>query len=87
LPQREFARLVDSLDVELNAIAANLRFGRLTVRHEPLRDEYRAVVERSPTRPDDVAALLLAETDELVDATNTLNSVIDAVGQPSVVSG
>ena len=54
--------------------------------HAP-RDEYRAVVERSPTRPDDVAALLLAETDELVDATNTLNSVIDAVGQPSVVSG
>lgn len=81
---RELTELVDALDVELNGIAARLQFGRLAHGHEPLRGRHRAMVaalgadgSTLPARAvEATTALLVAETDEIVDAVNTVNSVL-----------
>jgi len=82
---RELTELVDALDIELNGISTRLQFGRIAHHHEALRDRHRAIVA-AVTRVGSLAAiegidattaLILAETDEMVDAVNTLNSVLD----------
>ena len=75
--------LTKSVDLELAGVAARLRFGRVTRRHEPLRDRHRALLNAvtraadAGGRLDPASALVVAETDELVDATNSLNAVLD----------
>jgi uncharacterized membrane protein YccC len=81
---RELTALTNSIDIELGGVAARLRFGRVARRHEPLRDRHRALVTAvtESTSPDGQAdpasALVVAETDELVDATNSLTAILDA---------
>ncbi len=81
---RELTALANSVDVELGGVAARLRFGQVTRRHEPLRDRHRALLtsvteaSRTTGKTDPASALVVAETDELVDATNSLNAVLDA---------
>jgi uncharacterized membrane protein YccC len=81
---RELTALTNSVDIELGGVAARLRFGRVTRRHEPLRDRHRAlltaVTESTAAhgQTDAASALVVAETDELVDATNTLTAILDA---------
>jgi uncharacterized membrane protein YccC len=81
--------LHDALDAELTAIAARLRFGRMTLVRQPLRERHRALVESLAGRgdddgrlADDVAGLIIAETDEMVDATNSLADLLDRPSQP-----
>jgi uncharacterized membrane protein YccC len=93
---RELAAFTKSVDIELAGAAARLRFGRVTRRHEPLRDRHRALLTSvmlatsATGHTDPAAALVVAETDELVDATNSLNAVLDAdapaVGRPATQS-
>jgi len=68
--------LVDALDSELGAIAARLRFGRVTVVRGPLRamhsDVAAALAGAGP-----LATLVIAETDEMVDATNSLAEILE----------
>jgi uncharacterized membrane protein YccC len=85
LPRREFRELVDAIDAELNAAVARLRFGRITHRHEPLRERHRALLAASSQPADAASALILAETDELVDATNSLSAVLDHEAAPLVL--
>jgi Fusaric acid resistance protein-like len=77
LPIAALRVLVTALDIELGGIAAGLRFGRVIRQHEPLRELHQqlAAAVADPTNP--VAALLIVETDELVDATNTLTALLD----------
>jgi uncharacterized membrane protein YccC len=81
---RELTALTNSIDIELGGVAARLRFGRVARRHEPLRDRHRAllraVTESTAARgqADAASALVVAETDELVDATNSLTAMLDA---------
>jgi uncharacterized membrane protein YccC len=73
LPLRELA---DAIDVELGAIAARLRFGRVTVVRAPLRAMHTAVAE-ALAAAGALATLVVAETDEIVDATNSLAEATD----------
>jgi uncharacterized membrane protein YccC len=81
---RQLTALTDSIDIELGGVAARLRFGRVARRHEPLRERHRAlltaVTESTSVdeQPDPASALVVAETDELVDATNSLTAMLDA---------
>ncbi|HEX7105179.1 MAG TPA: FUSC family protein [Acidothermaceae bacterium] len=88
LAGRELAALTRSVDVELGGVAARLRFGRVTRRHEPLRDLHRALFDavaqgaEATGSMDPTCALVVAETDELVDAVNSLTAVIAANDPP-----
>lgn len=81
---RQLDALTKSVDVELGGAAARLRFGQVTRRHEPLRDRHQALLTSvmggtdASGRTDPASALVVAETDELVDATNSLNAVLDS---------
>jgi Fusaric acid resistance protein-like len=69
--------LTAAIDTELESVAARLRFGRVTVVREPLRALHREVVA---ALSGDVAAfgtLVAAETDEIVDATNSLADIVE----------
>jgi uncharacterized membrane protein YccC len=68
--------LVDALDSELGAIAARLRFGRVTVVRTPLRAMH-GEVTAALAGAGPLAILVVAETDEMVDATNSLAEVLD----------
>jgi hypothetical protein len=81
---RELTALTNSVDIELGGVAARLRFGRVTRRHEPLRERHRALLTAvgdamsASGKPDASSALVVAETDELVDAANSLTAILDA---------
>jgi uncharacterized membrane protein YgaE (UPF0421/DUF939 family) len=69
--------LTAAIDSELAAIAARLRFGRVTVVRQPLRALHRDVAAALPADPAALGALVVAETDEIVDATNSLADIVD----------
>jgi uncharacterized membrane protein YccC len=69
--------LTSAVDSELDAIAARLRFGRVTVVREPLRALHREVAAALPADPAALGALVVAETDEIVDATNSLAAIVE----------
>jgi uncharacterized membrane protein YccC len=81
--------LVSALDDELAAIAARLRFGRVSVHRLPLRELHHALSEAltgalrdahgnaAGDAPSDRTLLVLAETDELVDATNSVAELFE----------
>jgi uncharacterized membrane protein YccC len=69
--------LTTAIDSELEAIAARLRFGRVTVVRQPLRALHRAVAAALPADPAAPGALVVAETDEIVDATNSLADIVE----------
>ena len=69
--------LVSALDDELAAIAARLRFGRVSVHRLPLRELHRAFNAALSDAPSDRTLLVLAETDELVDATNSVAELLE----------
>ena len=69
--------LTAAVDSELEAIAARLRFGRVTVVREPLRALHREVAAALPADPAALGALVVAETDEIVDATNSLADIVE----------
>jgi len=73
--------LVSALDDELAAIAARLRFGRVSVHRLPLRELHRALSDALTSAYGDAlsehALLVLAETDELVDATNSVAELLE----------
>lgn len=94
--RRAFSELVAAIEVELNGVAARLRFGRVAYRHESLRDRHRAFVAALTRKGetgqlaeslDEATALVVAETDEIVDAVNTLNATLDESGDPLSVVG
>jgi len=70
----ELSRAIDS---ELTAISARLRFGRITVVREPLRALHQEVVAALSADPAAPEALVVAETDEIVDATNSLADIVE----------
>jgi len=72
-----FGALVEGIDRELGDAAARLRFGRVVRVHEPLRERQRALSAVLAVREGRTAVLLSVETDEIVDATNSLNAVLD----------
>jgi uncharacterized membrane protein YccC len=69
--------LTAAIDEELEAIAARLRFGRVTVLRQPLRALHREVAAALLAGGAPLATLVVAETDEIVDATNSLADIID----------
>lgn len=69
--------LTAAIDSELDAIAARLRFGRVTVVREPLRALHREVAAALLADPAALGALVVAETDEIVDATNSLADIVE----------
>jgi uncharacterized membrane protein YccC len=69
--------LTAALHTELEAIAARLRFGRVTVVRQPLRALHREVAAALPTDPAALGTLVVAETDEIVDATNSLADIVE----------
>ena len=73
--------LIAALDDELAAIAARLRFGRVSVHRLPLRELHRALSDALTVAYGDglpqQALLALAETDELVDATNSVAELLE----------
>jgi uncharacterized membrane protein YccC len=69
--------LTAAIDTELEAIAARLRFGRVTVVRQPLRALHREVAAALPADPEAPGALVVAETDEIVDATNSLADIVE----------
>ena len=68
--------LTADIDVELEAIAARLRFGRITVVRQPLRALHREVAAALPAGVATQETLVVAETDEIVDATNSLADIV-----------
>jgi uncharacterized membrane protein YccC len=82
LPTTQLRAFVDALDLELGGAAARLRFGRVVRLHEPLRALHQELAASLRNRADPVSALLLVETDELVDATNTMTALLDAQPAP-----
>jgi uncharacterized membrane protein YccC len=68
--------LAAALDTELGSIAARLRFGRVTVVRAPLRAQHREVAD-ALSGGGPLATLVIAETDEMVDATNSLAEILD----------
>ena len=71
--------LTAAIDSELEAITARLRFGRVTVVREPLRALHREVAAALPEAPAALGTLVVAETDEIVDATNSLADIVERV--------
>ncbi len=69
--------LTADIAAELEAIAARLRFGRVTVVRQPLRALHREVAAALPADPAALGALVVAETDEIVDATNSLADIVE----------
>jgi uncharacterized membrane protein YccC len=69
--------LAAGIDAELGAAAARLRFGRVTIVRQPLRALHHELVEAGSRDPVGVTTLLLAETDEIVDATNSLADLLE----------
>jgi uncharacterized membrane protein YccC len=69
--------LTSAIDTELEAIAARLRFGRVTVVRQPLRALHQEVAAALPTDPEAFGTLVVAETDEIVDATNSLADIVE----------
>jgi hypothetical protein len=68
--------LTAAIDGELEAIAARLRFGRVTVVRQPLRALHREVETVLPPGAGALGTLVVAETDEIVDATNSLADIV-----------
>jgi uncharacterized membrane protein YccC len=68
--------LTADIDLELEAIAARLRFGRVTVVRQPLRALHRKVAAALPAGVATLETLVVAETDEIVDATNSLADIV-----------
>jgi uncharacterized membrane protein YccC/uncharacterized protein YjeT (DUF2065 family) len=68
--------LAAALDGELGAIAARLRFGRVTVVRAPLRAMHRDAADEL-AGGGALAVLVIAETDEMVDATNSLAELLE----------
>ena len=68
--------LTADIDVELEAIAARLRFGRITVVRQPLRALHREVAAALSAGVATLETLVVAETDEIVDATNSLADIV-----------
>ena len=88
LPQpaaRAVRDLAQAIDDELEAVAAQLRFRRITKVRQPLRAKHSALVdavarEREGLLRADGAGgvgLLVTETDEMVDATNSLRDAVE----------
>ena len=80
------AELITAIDGELEAIAARLRFGRVTVIRQPLRALHREVAAALTSAGSAAASsagsaalgtLVVAETDEIVDATNSLADIVE----------
>jgi uncharacterized membrane protein YccC len=71
---KELARAVG---IELEAIAARLRFGRVTVVRQPLRALHREVAGALPADAGAFGTLVVAESDEIVDATNSLADIVE----------
>ncbi len=71
-------QLIDAFDLELAGALAALRFGRVTKVHAPLRDLHEKFAEGIASELAERPGLdaVLAETDELVDATNSLTAVV-----------
>ncbi|MGH8888617.1 MAG: FUSC family protein [Acidothermaceae bacterium] len=90
----DLGELVEALDIELNGVSARLQFGRIAHHHEALRDRHRALIEAVTRRVvpakvgelDPTTALILAETDEMVDAVNSLNAVLDQRAESAFAS-
>ena len=71
------SELAAGVDDELGAIAARLRFGRVTIVRRPLRALHRQLAEVGSRGAAAFTALVVAETDEIVDATNSLADLLD----------
>ena len=72
------AQLTVAIDAELEAIAARLRFGRVTVVRQPLRALHREVAAALPAgAATALGDLVVAESDEIVDATNSLADIVE----------
>jgi uncharacterized membrane protein YccC len=71
--------LTAAIDSELEAISARLRFGRVTVVRQPLRALHREVAAALPADVATLGTLVVAETDEIVDATNSLAEIAERV--------
>ncbi len=72
------AQLAVAIDAELEAIAARLRFGRVTVVRQPLRALHREVAAALPAgAATALGDLVVAESDEIVDATNSLADIVE----------
>ena len=71
------SELAAGIDGELGAIAARLRFGRVTIVRVPLRALHRQLAELGSGEAVEFTALVVAETDEIVDATNSLADLLD----------
>jgi uncharacterized membrane protein YccC len=71
------SELAAGIDEELGAIAARLRFGRVTIVRVPLRALHRQLAEVRPAEVAEFMALVVAEADEIVDATNSLADLLD----------
>jgi hypothetical protein len=71
--------LTAAIDTELEAIAARLRFGRVTVVRAPLRALHQEVAAALPAGVGSFSMLVVAETDEIVDATNSLADIVARV--------
>ena len=69
--------LTAAIDGELEAIAARLRFGRVTVVRQPLRALHREVAAALPGGAEAPGTLVVAETDEIVDTTNSLADIVE----------
>jgi hypothetical protein len=72
------AQLTVAIDAELEAIASRLRFGRVTVVRQPLRALHREVAAALPAGgATALGDLVVAESDEIVDATNSLADIVE----------
>jgi uncharacterized membrane protein YccC len=71
--------LTAAIETELEAVAARLRFGRVTVVRQPLRALHQEVATGLPPDAGVLATLVVAETDEIVDATNSLADIVERV--------
>ena len=69
--------LTAAIETELEAIAARLRFGRVTVVRQPLRALHAEVAAALPADGSALDTLVVAETDEIVDATNSLADIVE----------
>jgi hypothetical protein len=69
--------LTAAIDDELEAIATRLRFGRVTVVRRPLRALHQEVAAALTSGGVALGTLVVAETDEIVDATNSLADIVE----------
>jgi uncharacterized membrane protein YccC len=75
-PHAIVERFARDLDVALRAIASALRSGEAPGRLPPLRDDQIALKRILDERRDPVVAVLVSQTDLIVDSTNTMAAVL-----------